>query len=144
MKLNILAIVAVVILDMVIGMLWYSPFVFGEAWHSLQGLDMAQMQEGRGMVYGVSLLGNIAKVVCLALLLRWVGAETWRDGVKIGLLAWLGFVVTIHMGSTLYAGRSMEVLFINMGFHLVVFSAAGAILASWKRKAVPQLQTTAA
>lgn len=144
MKLNILAIIAVVILDMVLGVLWYSPFLFGEAWHSLQGLDMAEMQEGRGAVHGISFLSNFAKITCMALLVRWTGARTWRDGVKVSLVAWLGFVVTIHLGSTLYAGRSLEVLLINMGFHLIAFSAAGAILAGWQRKPVARLQASAA
>lgn len=144
MKTNVLAIIAVVVLDMVLGMIWYSPFLFGEVWHSLQGLDMAEMQEGRGAVYGISLLGMVVKFICLALLLQLAKAETWRDGIRVSLLAWLGFVVTIHLGSTLFADRSLEVLLINMSFHLIVFTSAGAILTTWRKKPAVQLQPSAA
>ncbi|MCH9681940.1 MAG: DUF1761 domain-containing protein [Deltaproteobacteria bacterium] len=121
-----------VVVDAAVGALWYSPLAFGDAWHALQGLDAAALTE-RTWVHGVSMLVNVLKMTCLALLISLAGVESWRGGLRIGVLAWAGFVLTIWTGSTLYADRSLSVLAINMGFHLVVFSVVSALMGRFVR-----------
>ena len=133
MKRAIIAVVVCVLLDGVLGALWYSPFAFGEAWHRLQGLD-AETLNARGWVHGVSLLGNIVKMSCLFAIMRIARVDSPLKGVRTALVCWLAFVVTIWLGSTLYADRSMTVYAINMSFHLIVFTIAGAIMGALARE----------
>lgn len=127
-KVPIWALFVALVFDAAFGALWYSPALFGDSWHRLQGLDAAALNEGRGWVHGVTMLVNLAKVASLATILAWTGVSDWRGGLRVGFVVWLGFIVTIWTGSTLYAGRSLEVLAINMVFHLIVFSAMSALL----------------
>ncbi len=126
------AIALAVVVDVAIGALWYSPAGFGATWHAQQGLDPAALAE-RTWVHGVSMLANVLKMTCLAWLLSLARVDSWRGGLKIGLLAWAGFVLTIWTGSTLYADRPLTVLAINVGFHLVVFSVASALMGRFAR-----------
>lgn len=126
------AIAIAVFIDGAVGGFWYSGALFGDSWHSLQGLDAAALAE-RTWVHGLSLLINVVKMTVIAWLLSLVGVRSWRGGAVVGVLCWLGFVLTIWTGSTLYADRSMEVLAINMGFHLVVFTLAGSVMGRFIR-----------
>lgn len=119
-------------IDAAFGALWYSSALFGDSWHQLQGLDAAALSQ-RGWVHGVSMLVNLLKVASLATLIVWTRATGWQAGLRVGLLVWVGFVVTIWTGSTLYADRSLEVLAINMGFHLVAISAMAALIGRFAR-----------
>lgn len=133
MKIRIAAVAAAWLFDIVFGGLWYSPLLFGGPWHELQGLDPAALSQGRGHVHGISALFNLLKVLMMAALVVRTRAEGWKDGLKLGWMLWAGMVLTIHVGSTLYADRSLTVLAINMSFHLIAFSVVGALIAGWRK-----------
>jgi len=126
--------VVALFIDAGLGAFWYSPAMFGDSWHQLQGLDATALSDGRGWVHGLSMAVNLVKVSCLAAFIVWTRSSGWRAGLRVGLVAWLGFVVTIWTGSTLYAGRSLTVLAINMGFHLVAFSLMSMLIAQFTRR----------
>lgn len=132
LRVPIWAIAIAVFIDGAIGGFWYSGALFGEAWHSLQGLDAAALAE-RTWVHGLSLLLNALKMTVIALLLSLTGVKSWRGGAVVGVLCWLGLVVTIWTGSTLYSDRSLQVLAINMGFHLIVLTLASSVMGRFIR-----------
>jgi len=50
---------------MVIGFLWYSPFLFAKPWMVAMGYDpedkakIAEMQKGAGLMYGIAMLASL-------------------------------------------------------------------------------------
>ncbi len=124
------AVFAAFAFDVLFGFLWYGP-LWGSVWFEAQGLSADAMHD-LGAAYGVSMLGNLIKIVCLSVLIRLCGVERALDGVKVTWLVWLGAVLTIHLGSSLFAGRSLLVLAINMGFHAIGFTVFGALLGGWR------------
>ncbi len=124
------AIGAAVILNMGIGMAWYSPALFGTIWakaikfkgkpemniyHLIQGL-------------GVSLL------IALGLwhLIHALGVLDVYGAVRVASIAWLGFVVPTHYNGVIWAQKPLSVFFVDAGYYLVSFGAVAALLAWWQ------------
>ena len=50
-------------------------------------------------------------------------------GIKVGIMAWLGFVAPTMLGSVLWENKSWNLYAINAGYYLVSFALMGAVLA---------------
>jgi hypothetical protein len=128
---NFAAIVVCAVLIWIIGAAWYSPLLFARQWVAIVGRKMGEKPKGvyRGMIG--SLLGDILLCFVVAHILRWAHADDWRDGLHIGILLWIAFVVAPLYPQSVYEGRPFRYFAINSGYWLVSLLAASAILASW-------------
>ena len=61
--------------------------------------------------------------------MRSAGFVTAVDGLKIGLVVWLGFVTTVSSPNALFESHQRNKLYmINTGYQLVCYVVMGAIL----------------
>jgi len=128
MKLNPVAIFAALILHVTIGLIWYSPSVFGKTWNNLRG---GTVNPG----FGKLLLGMAAHVVytiVLALFIKTANATTVLDGFLIGMLVAVGFIGTIFVSELLYGKLPLKLFLIKLGDEFVSLTAAGILLALWR------------
>lgn len=133
---NWLAVVAAVVVNMVVGFVWYSPALFAKEWAKLTGRKMDQMGDGtKGYI-----LTTIGAFVQAYILLHFVsytkayypGYSNVEAGLLTGLWAWLGFVLIPQGVNTVFAGTRKKLLGINTGYFLVVLLINGVLLACWK------------
>jgi hypothetical protein len=75
----------------------------------------------------------------LAYFVRATGARNVFDGLKTGLWACVGFVLTTNLSSVLFESRPLGLYLINNGYHLIGFLLMGALLASWRRQEAKSL-----
>src|SRR5438874_13821288 len=93
---------------MVIGFIWYSPFVFARPWMRLMGYDpedktkLAEMQKGAGKLYGITFLATLISAVVLAKIIDLTSVVTILYGMKVGFGVWLGFVATVQLTGALF------------------------------------------
>ena len=128
MKLNPVAIFAALVLHVTIGLIWYSPAVFGLTWSNLTG---GFSRPG----FGKLLLGMAAHVVytiVLALFIKTANAATVLDGFLIGALVAFGFIGTVFVSEFLYGKLPLKLFLIKFGDEFVSLTAAGILLALWK------------
>ncbi len=127
-SINYLAVLVAAVVHMAVGLGWYSRRAFGNAWLALTGqtLDPAV----RWMP--LAALGHLTIALVLAVLIRFAGGPSLVAGVLIGLLAWVGFVVTLEIGELVWEKIPFRLFLIRAGEHLVALSAAGAILGAWR------------
>jgi hypothetical protein len=59
-------------------------------------------------------------------------ATTIFSGIVVGILIWIGFVVTLEIGELIWEKIPFKLFAIRIGNHLVALSIAGAILAAWR------------
>lgn len=129
-NINLLAVVVVAIVSFIIGAVWYAPPVFGNMWMKLLGKKREELgSPGPAFVGGF--IGALIFAYVLALLMGYAQAKALIDGVVIGLLAWIGFVITTSAPEVLFAKTPIRLYLINNIHHLVVFLIAGAILGVW-------------
>src|SRR5246500_6060018 len=128
---NVRAVLVCAVATMVVGFLWYSPALFANPWMKLMGYDpndkakIAEMQKSAGPSYFMSLIASILTAFVLGKLIAVSGFSTAVDGLKIGLVVWLGFVTTVQFTNSLFSRQSNKLYMINTGYQLVCYAAMG-------------------
>jgi hypothetical protein len=130
MHINYLAVLVAAIINMGIGALWYSSLLFAKPWVKATGKSMEDMQ-GASMGYALTAVGSLIMALFLAYFITQVDAGTFLAGAKIGLLAWVGFVVPTHAANYVFEGRPFNLYAINVGYFLVSLMAMGGLIAAW-------------
>ncbi len=117
---------------MILGMIWYSPLLFGSAWMKLTGTTHESMKSSRARArksYIVTFISSIVMFTVLAIFIQNLFAPRLLHIVIIGFLAWLGFVVPTSLSEYLFATRKPWQLFaINSGYHLTALIIGSIIL----------------
>jgi len=122
---------------MVIGFIWYSPFVFARPWMRAMGYDpedkakLAEMQKGAGRMYAASFVASLVSAFVLGKFIEITTVSTAPYGMKVGFAIWLGFVTTVQFTAFLFERKPFRLYAINTGYQLVCYLAMGAILAVW-------------
>lgn len=135
---NIWAVLVCALATMVVGFLWYSPMLFARPWTILMGYDpndkakMAEMQKSAGPSYAMSLVASILSAIVLGKIINVSGATNAIDGLKIGLVVWLGFVTTVQFTNALFSRQRNKLYLINTGYQAVCYVVMGAILGAWR------------
>jgi len=135
MPVNILAIVVAAIVGMVIGALWYSPYLFGKTWMRLSKMSEKQLKvmkaKGMGKTYLIAFIAALVTAYVLALFIDLTQAGTLLQGIQIGFWVWLGFIATTMLGNVLWEGKPVQLYVLNVVHQLVSIAVMGAILAVW-------------
>ncbi|MCR4274969.1 MAG: DUF1761 domain-containing protein [Candidatus Campbellbacteria bacterium] len=135
---NFTAIFAASVASFLLGWLWYSDFIFGRRWRTLNNVSEESHQQMSGdkkkmtksmVLYFVSL---VVMVGVLARTLFYMGAYGIGDGISTALWMWIGFVVPSMLGMVLWEKKSWEYYFINVGYLLLALITSGVILTLWR------------
>ena len=135
---NIWAVLVCAVATMVAGFLWYSPMLFANPWMVLMGYDpndkakIAEMQKSAGPSYAMSTVAGILTAFVLGKIISVAGAASAVDGLKIGMVVWLGFVTTVQFTNALFSHQRNKLYLINTGYQLVCYLVMGAILGAWR------------
>jgi len=135
---NVWAVLVCAIATMVLGFLWYSPMLFAKPWTILMGYDpndkqkMEEMRKSAGPSYLMSFIASLLSALVLGKLIQVSGTTNAIDGLKIGLVVWLGFVTTVQFTNALFSRQPNKLYMINTGYQAVCYIAMGAILGAWR------------
>ena len=133
LKMNPWAIIVAIVLQFVLGFLWYGP-LFGNPWMEMVGLDMATVEAnppGAGIW-----ISNIFSAALSMLVLAWLfvklDVRSVLRGVGVGLLVGFSFNLMPVMVSGFYADSPYGLAWITGGNTTVGLVLGGAVLAGWK------------
>jgi Protein of unknown function (DUF1761) len=127
-QVNYWAVAAAALAHMLVGLVWFSKPLFGKTWMDITGRDLTP---ARGLI-PLAIVGHLTIALVLALILDFTGITTVLDGIAIGLLVWLGFVVTLEIGELVWERIPFRLFLLRVGNHAVALSAAAAILTVWR------------
>jgi hypothetical protein len=127
MQVNPLVPVAVAVMVMAVGMVWYSVQVFGKKWMSDVGLNTEDMKKAPAIGYVVSIVASLVLGAFLDYFATRLNLHTWQGGAILGAKMWLAFVVTSMAMNYVFAQRPRRLFLIDAGYQLVVFVLAGVI-----------------
>jgi hypothetical protein len=131
-SINWWAILVAVASNFVVGGAWYSPSLFIKPWLEMSGVSKSEFDSGLPK----ALVGDLVSAVVMALvldqLLRSSGVTDLSHGLFVTLWIWLGFVVTVLLGSVTYEHRPSKFFAINAGYRLLTMMVMGAILTLWR------------
>ena len=140
---NYLAVLVAAIVIFLLGGLWYSPALFAKRWIALHGRTEEQMradaaQTNMVVMYVIAFIAAFVialaiHVLCNVFVPRarttmpgWI----WQ-GMKVGLFAWVGFVLPTTFTTSLFSMKPRALWVIDAGYNLVSFIIAGAIIMAW-------------
>ena len=123
-----LSVVVAGLVHMVTGLVWYMPKLFGNTWAELTGKDLKPAS--RWLVAGI--IGHQVIALALAMIVNLADATNVVGGIAVGVLVWLGFVVTLEIGELIWEKIPFKLFMIRVGNHLVALTLAGIILAVWR------------
>jgi hypothetical protein len=134
LKINHLAVLVAVILQFVLGFLWYGP-LFGEPWMGMVGLDMATIEAnppGAGE-WITNIVSAVVSMYVLAWLFTKIPVFSLLQGLFLGLLIGFSFVLLSIMTSGMFAKDPYGLAWITGGFTTVGLGIGGAVLGAWKK-----------
>ena len=128
MPISGLAIIAAAVVNMIIGMAWYSKYLFGNVWLELIGKKQQDLMKNASRAYSTIYVASLVTSAMLAFFINLAQAGSVMDGMRIGFLAWLGFVATSTLAAYVFEGRPIKLYVLYNTYQLVAFLAMGAIL----------------
>lgn len=127
MQVNPLVPIAVAVMVMAVGMVWYSLQVFGKKWMSDVGLSLEVMNKAPVASYIVSIVASLVLGVFMDYFATRLNLHTWQGGLVLGAKMWLAFVATSMAMNYVFARRPRRLFLIDIGYQLVIFILAGLI-----------------
>jgi hypothetical protein len=128
------AVIVAAIAAVVIGGLWYAPFLFGKVWQRSIGktdAELVAMRKKAGPGYALAIVGALVTAWVVAVTVKWAGATTAMDAVEVGVIVWLGYIVSQMVIGTMFEGRSWTLFGINMSNQLVNILVMALVTTLW-------------
>jgi hypothetical protein len=135
---NWLAVLVAGISSFILGGVWYSPALFGNAWMRENNLTADDVKKAnKAKIFGWSLLFSLIMAVNLAMFLAdppQAGCGPKTDiawGLTAGALAGLWVFCSLATVA-LFEHKSWRYIFINGGYCLVALALMGAVIGAWR------------
>ncbi|SEK31970.1 Protein of unknown function [Colwellia chukchiensis] len=118
MELNILAIIVATVIGMVLGALWYSPVLFGNAWLTCIGKTPETLGKSTVPMIG-SVFASLLSAIGVSLLFSLLNVVDIITAGGIGLI--LGFLIIFpaFLSDSLFCGWGNKLLLIQSGYRIV-------------------------
>jgi hypothetical protein len=135
-EVNYPAIIAAAGLYLTIGILWYSPALFGDIWKSLSKTGEQNKPANSHLhmfaeytyTYFTALLFSFV----MAHFVKWTHLANSWEGACLGFWAWLGFIIPTLLGAVIWEKRPFKLFLIEAGYLGLVSVVVGAVLAVWR------------
>ena len=127
---NYLAVLICGIVGVGLGSLWYSPFLFGKLW--LQELEESEEEIKRRnssvRIYGLTFLGHFVMAYMLARIMSYTNASTVIESMRLAFICWFGFTASTMLINAVYEKKSIRLVAVDGGYHLIALLVFGIIL----------------
>lgn len=133
LKINHAAVFTIVLIQQVIGGMWYSPVLFAGPWIQLTGKTMADFENATFTPYVVSIVASIITTYIMAYLFKKLHVDNFLKGLFYALLLWLAFLFVEMMTFNSFEMRPVGLTLINSGKSFLTFIVSGFILGMWKK-----------
>ena len=134
-KINHVAVWILVVVQVALGALWYSPLVFGIEWMDLLGLTAADIDQSDFVPFAIAIAGTVLLTYFLAWLLLHLDIVYISEAIKVAFLLWLCAVLSEHATHYAFQGVHYAVLLIDTGKTLVGLVISAIVLSSWRVRA---------
>ena len=122
-----LVILIAAVLNLAIGFIWYSKWLFGPVWHKLSGIKEKDCKMN-SMAFVWSFLVALVIAFFLDMFEAHLGVITVSDGMFVGFSIWLGFVATTHISSVIWGKKPFKLFAIHTGRDLLSLLVMGGVI----------------
>lgn len=126
-EVNWIAIVVAVVVNIILGSLWYSPYLFGKPWAEALKMDIKTLV-ATPLHYAGAIGVSLITAFVLAVLVKQFGIKTYNAGATLAFWVWLGFIATSHFSGVIWANRPLKSYVIDTAFSLISLQVMAFIL----------------
>ncbi len=127
---NWIAVIVAAIASMALGFVWY--MALGNQWMAALGKTREQIMagsSGQATPFIIAFVMQLVMAYGLALFVpRLTGATSVGNGLLVGFLVWLGFVITSMIINHRYQGSKWSLTLIDGGYLLGVLLVQGVVI----------------
>lgn len=128
--LNWWAIIVASVSAFVLGGLWYSRMMFGNAWMKVAGMTEETVQQGNpAKIFGGAFVLTLIAAINLAMFLG--PKSDLAFGIAAGAATGIGWIMPAFGVVYFFEHRPARQWFINGGYWVVTFIVMGAIIGAW-------------
>lgn len=128
---NALAIVVAALVYFFIGTVWYSPVLFAQAWMREIGKSKEELNPNP-FIYILCFVLTVIASFLLACVFEITGLEGFVPGLFAGLVSGLAIAAACAITALFNDYRRYKLYLINVGYHVVSFTAMGMVLGLWR------------
>ncbi len=122
---------AAVIASVVVGYLWFSPFLFGKRWMTLGGISAKEMSAGpHPLTWGVMLLSEIGTAFLIAALRAMTGISTITETLTLGVLLFVCVYMLPTLTNVMFGRRNRMLWLIEAGYVFATIVVQAVIISS--------------
>lgn len=126
-QIDLLTVVVAAALNMVIGFLWYSKWLFGPAWSKMcQHSKKDHCMNKTCLLY--TAVVSLVIAYFLAFFESYLGITTVTDGMFVGFCIWLGFVATTQVSSVIWCKKPLKLFVLNTGCKLLSYLVMSGVI----------------
>jgi len=136
-EVSVLPLIIVAVVNFFLSWIFYSPAVpWFKAWQLGVGMDpnrkgpTEEDKKAMPRLMGGAAIASLLFAYGLQVFVHSVQASNFGAGSLVGVVIWLGFVVS-HSLNTQFEGRKPIVLVLNNILYLVTYAGFGGLLAVW-------------
>jgi hypothetical protein len=130
-EVSFLPILVAGIANIVLGMIWFHPKVFGSSWMGGANISAADMAAGKKKMMVSAFIAFLGAMVVAYVMnhfgIAW-GVFDWIGAVELGFWCWVGFVAPTMLGMVLWEQKPFKQYAIVAGQWLVSFVMMAVIL----------------
>ena len=123
---DLLAILIAAVVYLIIGCVWYSPWLFGTAWRAHCGFEKDFKTRKFAILW--SFIASLVAAYILSFFVAYLGVTTVSDGMFVGFLVWVGFIATTIISRVIWSRASFKLFLIDGGYRLLGYLVMGGIL----------------
>jgi hypothetical protein len=130
---NYLAVLIAGIIAMPIGAVWYGP-LFGKQWMKEHGFTAEELKKNfnPAKIYSIAAVSHIIIAYTLARLMGYLDAYSVSGFLHVAFFSWLGFLFLPMFINSLFARKTLKLLFIESLYFLVYFLVAAFLISIWR------------
>jgi hypothetical protein len=126
---NIVAVIVATIASMAVGFAWYMPQVFGNTWMKLANIKPDKSNMQKTMIQALVL--DFISTYVIAMVLYMLAPATLQEGLLLGFILWVGFIVYVEYGRVIWEKKSVHLFAINAGHGLAHVFVTILVLMLW-------------
>jgi hypothetical protein len=125
---NYIAVAVSAIAAMVVGYIFYSPYLFGNMWQKLSKMKPGAMTKSY-MPMVVAYIGAVVTAYVLSAILSYSQSRGVIEAATTAFIVWLGFIATTVVIDDQFTDKPMQLTLLNAAHHLVSIVTIAVVLA---------------
>ena len=127
--LSLVEILIVVVLNFVLGFVWYSPTLFGKSWQRETGLSDAEIGNGPSPMDMIMVaVGSAVAAIVMATLFTYVVPASLTEALIWGLMIGVGFIATAFSGNYIFEKHSRMLFALDSAYWILSTLMVAAVV----------------